>query len=249
MPTHNDVVDSDAFTDPAKVITDGTDYNSANTLLMVQPLANRTRNLKNRLDRKARMVADIAALKALGASVREEGDLVFLLDTNRLYIFDADSAVSTAEPFAAVPSSGSGRWLLVRSGNTIYSSGALTASEATTSSTTYVDVTNTEITFDTNAAVGDRLEFELSYHQKSNNAAAYSSLRVVSTENGGGVIQITPYDIQTTATSYANEAVHACWSTIGTAGQVKVKVQHLISNASYVSAVRALSFKARLIKP
>lgn len=75
----------------------------------IQALANRTKNLLGR-SLRWRSVADVAALQALAAADRADGDVVLVRSTWAVYVFRAGSSASAAAPWIYLPSAGSGRW-------------------------------------------------------------------------------------------------------------------------------------------
>lgn len=55
--------------------------------------------------------ADDAAIKAIAATSRNDGDIAWRLDLNSLYVFDSASAATNDDDFVLQPDAGTGRWL------------------------------------------------------------------------------------------------------------------------------------------
>ena len=79
--------------------------------------------------------ANIAAIKAVTAAERQDGDLMVAMDINTLYLFDAGSAVAGDDDFVLAPDAGTGRWLKVSAAGT-----AATAFDDISPTTTKGDV-------------------------------------------------------------------------------------------------------------
>lgn len=75
----------------------------------IQALANRTKNLLGR-SLRWRSVADIAALQAIAAADRADGDVVLVRSTWAVYVFRSGSSAASAAPWIYLPSAGTGRW-------------------------------------------------------------------------------------------------------------------------------------------
>lgn len=251
MPvSHEDLTDVDTFESLIQTVKDGFDLNNANLKVPGQQLANRTRNLKNRLDRKIRIVADIAAVKALGSSAREDGDEVFVSDKQKIYIFNAASAASSDEPWVLVPTSGTGRWLIVKPAYTEEFTALAGGSEETTTSTSMTTCTNQVHSLGT-LAVGDKVFYSADWEQYTSNATYYFGSVVVLEQSDASFVG-TSKDVYGQHVSFGGKAPshHASGYGVCTvAGAVTLKLRHMIQNASATSYISKLRGFARVLKP
>lgn len=79
----------------------------------IQALANRTKFFYDLITsgiKKLHLVADIAALQAIGAADRANGDVALVLSTWTIYVFRSSSSSTQVVGWVYAPSSGAGRW-------------------------------------------------------------------------------------------------------------------------------------------
>lgn len=122
MPTN--LFENATFDDPIAVPIDADPGNAASVQVPFQGLANRTRNLKGRIDlldpdgsgvRQLRVVADYNALRAVPAGQRTQGQIVQITGKG-IFEWDAASTATALEPYVVRPNdigpASPGRWVI-----------------------------------------------------------------------------------------------------------------------------------------
>ena len=253
MPTA--ITDVNTFTSPIQTVSDGDGATGANFALAPQGLANRTANLKSRLDavvastdNGVRAVRYFATTAALQASTDHVDTTVCMVSGQGLYQYVAASTATALTPLVITPTdvgAGAGRWILltptgVANGVATLDSTArvpaVSVRNGIISTAIYPFLSNASTSsasysdvqsFTTTVVAGDVMIIDGTYY--SSTTGGIGNAKIVVVDNG------TTYDtgaITTTATTATTltGAANVMYTAL-TSGTLTIKVQITVTGA------------------